>query len=286
MDLDHTLAIYDCQSGEPLFSGKSLVSPNAVNGMAYSPNDSEICIVGRKKVLFFSGLKTSKRALESRVGRIGRIGRKITFYCVTYFGDDVVVGCASGELYRFRDCECIQIVQAHSIREPILCIYANISDGLLVTGGNDCLVRTWDSSLKEVGAALDVSTGLDAVTMTDSKKSSNSSIVSVQLLDGHLLIGTKGGELFEASVQGIAIDLQRLQRIGWSHSHNFLWGLATHPNRDEFSTCGSDNTLRVWSIRSKEQIAIRSLPNTGRVLAYSPKGELMAVGLEDGTIGE
>ena len=36
------------------------------------------------------------------MGRIGKTGKRQTFFCVAYFGEDAVVGCASGELYRFR----------------------------------------------------------------------------------------------------------------------------------------------------------------------------------------
>ena len=74
-------------------------------------------------------------------------------------------------------------------------------------------------------------------------------------------------------------------RIGWSHCRGEFRGLAPHPLRDEFVTCGSDKTLRVWSIRSKEQINARSLPITGQALAYSPKGDILAIGLCDGSVG-
>ena len=45
---------------------------------------------------------------------------------------------------------CIQIVQAHGAKEPVLSICYNIREGVLTTGGKDCLVKTWDSTLKEV----------------------------------------------------------------------------------------------------------------------------------------
>jgi hypothetical protein len=54
---------------------------------------------------------------------------------VAYFGDDAVVGCASGELYRFKNGSCVQVVQAHGVKEPVLSIAFNPREGVLVTGG-------------------------------------------------------------------------------------------------------------------------------------------------------
>jgi WD40 repeat protein len=86
-------------------------------------------------------------------------------------------------------------------------------------------------------------------------------------------------------IPGNPSEHHTLIRIGWSHRRGEFWGLAPHPMRDEFATCGSDKALRVWSIRSKEMINARPLPVPGRALAYSPKGEILAVGLVDGSVG-
>lgn len=99
---------------------------------------------------------------------------------------------------------------------------------------------------------------------------------------------------------------------GYEHSNvcstpiSFLWGhnaFATpHLNCDrhstnlnlnlnvmypliQFATSGSDRKLRIWSIRSKELSGIRDLPVAGQALSYSPKGDIIAVGMTDGTVG-
>ena len=188
LDADHTVAIYDCSTGDIISSAKGFVSPNNINDIAYSPNGTEIVIVGKNQVKYYKGANTSKRALDNYMGKIGKIGRRQTFFCCAYFNDDVVVGCASGELYRFKGGQCVQIVQAHGIKEPILCIRCNLKEGVLVTGGKDSLVKTWDSTLKEVGASLDMSEDLNGDGVPDSG-SLDSAVISVHMLHNRILVG-------------------------------------------------------------------------------------------------
>lgn len=187
-DPDHTMAIYDTASGEIVSSAKGLSSPNNVNDVAYSNNGTEIATVGKYEIKIYSGVNTSKRALDSYNGRIGKMGRKQTYLCVVYFNDDIIVGCASGELYRLRSGQCVQIIQAHGIKEPILCISVNSREGVLVTGGKDSLVRTWDSTLNEVGASLDMSESLNGNGMPGSGLI-NSAVISVCLSHNRVLVG-------------------------------------------------------------------------------------------------
>jgi microtubule-associated protein-like 6 len=156
LDPDHTVAIYDCIAGEIVSSAKGLVSPNTVNDMAYSRNGTEVAIVGKNQIKIYKGANTSKRSLDSIYAKIGRAGKKQTFFCVTYMNEDILVGCGSGELYRFKSGVCVQIVQAHGLKEPILCIGYSVRECVLITGGKDCVVKTWDSTLKEVGQSLDM----------------------------------------------------------------------------------------------------------------------------------
>ena len=188
LDPDHTIALYDCTTGDIISSAKGLVSPNNVNDIAYSPSGTEIVAVGKHQIKYFKGANTSKRALDNFLGKVGKAGKKQIFFCCAYLNDDVVVGCASGELYRFRLGQCVQIVQAHGLREPVLCIAYNSKVGVLITGGKDALVKTWDSTLKEVGASLDMSEDLDGDGLPDSG-SFDSAIISVNMLHSRVLLG-------------------------------------------------------------------------------------------------
>lgn len=64
-----------------------------------------------------------------------------------------------------------------------------------------------------------------------------------------ILIGTRGGEIveFDTSSKEKKFLLQ-------GHFDQELWGMATHPSRDEFVTVGEDFLLAKWSLSSKKQL--------------------------------
>jgi WD40 repeat protein/Ca2+-binding EF-hand superfamily protein len=281
-DADSTVTLYNSSSGEIIASARGIPVPMNVFGAAYSPNGDEIVIVGTKQVKFFSKVLNTKRSLECKVGRIGRMGKKQTYFCVQYMENDAVVGCADGSLYRFSNQALIQVIQAHAINEPVLCMHYSARDGLLITGGKDSLVKSWDSTLAEVGTSLDMSEDLDGDGKADCG-SLDSTINSVQMFKGKILIGTKGSDIFEAVIPMNMRESLALNRIGWGHGSGKLHGLGVHPVREEFATCGDDKTLRVWSIRSHEQINVRNLPTAARAVCYNSTGDVLCVGLEDGT---
>lgn len=279
LDSDHTVAIYDCSTGEIISSSKGLSSPNNVHGIAYSNNGTEIVLVGNKTIKFYSGVHTQSRTIVANFAKIGRKGTKQTFFCAAYLENDAIIGCASGELYRFRGIQCIQIVQAHCMNDPVLCINYNAREGVLVTGGKDSLVKTWDSSLIEVGNFLDISEANNSAN----GQSLCSTVTSVHLLRKRILIGTKSSDIFDCVISDSQIEPPTLNRIAYGHSVGEIKGLATNPRRDEFITSGADKTIRLWSIRSKEQMNFRVLPSSAHVLAYNNNASIIALGMDDGS---
>jgi len=283
-DTDSTITLYDSNNGDILASGRCVASPQNVYGLAYAPHSDEIVVVGTKLVKFFVKVQNTKRALEFHLGKIGHQGKKQTFFCVAYLAkNDVVVGCADGSLYRFKHHVCVQIVQAHSINEPILSIFFHPGDSLLITGGKDCNVKSWDVTLKEVGVAIDISEDLDGDGKPDCG-AIDASVTSVQYQAGKILVGTKGSDIFEATLATSLNDSLTMNRIGWGHSSGELWGVAFHPVHERFVTVGDDKTLRIWSVRNHEQINLRVLPCASRAVVYNVAGDVLCVGMEDGSV--
>lgn len=75
-----------------------------------------------------------------------------------------------------------------------------------------------------------------------------------------------------------------IHRISKSHFKGELWGLATHPHKHYFVTCGDDKTVRLWDANLRRQRASRPLPLKARAAAISPDGDTIALALWDGTV--
>ncbi len=283
LDPDHSIALYDTTTGNIISSANGLSKPNYVNDIAYSPDGTEIVIVGDKQIKYFHAVNTNKRAISSSFGRIGRGGVIQMYLSAIYFNDDVLVGCMSGEIYRLRKENCVQIIQAHGFNEPVLSMHFNISEGILVTSGNDGLIKTWDSSLKEIGQVLDMTEDLDGDGKSDSG-AADGIVIGLFSYQDKILIGTKGCDIFEATMPSNPSEGYDLSRITWGHSKSKINCMSLHPSRDEFITCGKDKTIRIWSIRSHEQLNIRQLHIQGTAVAYNCIGDVVAMGMIDGSV--
>lgn len=66
------------------------------------------------------------------------------------------------------------------------------------------------------------------------------------------------------------------------HGTRELWGLASHPRKDEFVTVGDDGTLRVWDAKNFAQVKTVQIDAAARAVIYSPDGNLIAVGFGNG----
>ena len=158
------------------------------------------------------------------------------------------------------------------------------------------MIKTWDKSLIAVGQIVDLRE--DISTGTSKQKSSSrylkSEIVSLQqwtdptsnklTSEFPLLVSTRGSDIFEVYVSKNIVSSHTINLIACGHYRGELWGLAVHPLREEFATCGDDKTLRVWSIKSHEQLDMRVMPDAARSIAYSPTGLVLCVGMVDGSM--
>ena len=171
--------------------------------------------------------------------------------------------------------------------------------GLLVSSGDDGLLHLWQPAswggrsapapLRSVdmnkwvsadmrGPPLKLDTGGDK----EEKAGKMGSPAAAHSLCGDggekVLVGTVCNEIYE-------VDFSHSSQppMCYVQSHyDELWGLATHPSRQEFCTTSEDGTLRLWDLGSRTMKAMAKLPGPGRSCAYSADGRLVAVGLGGG----
>ena len=94
-----------------------------------------------------------------------------------------------------------------------------------------------------------------------------------------VLVGTKDSEVFELSVQ----DRDNPRLLVGGHTEGELWALAVHPSRQIFATGSDDKTIRIWDMKERSPMVRCTAPHPVRSLAFSPNGEHLAAGMQDGS---
>ena len=274
-DVHHSLALYDWRKRELLFSSRT--TPANVLDCKFRfftkssnqnvPPSFVSCGVDH---IYFWNLEGNNCCKQ---GIFGKIGKLQTMTCLACNEKDnrVVSGALSGHLYQWDQCRNLKrAVKAHDSSITALCFTPD--NRSLVSAGKDGKVRMWSSSKLEQGATFDVH-GLGSL---------NSAVSSISISDegGKLLVGTRGSEIFEISMQD-GCNLHHGPLVQ-AHCQGELHGLSVHPSKLEFVTVGDDRTVRIWDMEGRYQLRMVRVDTRARACCYSPDGKLIAVGFGGG----
>lgn len=276
-DDDHSVAIYSWGNGLLVASAKG--ERHAVKSICHHASTQEWITCGERHVHFWKEQGknlTSKRAIFGKA-----VEQKLAsvFECVVSFGPAAVVGGSDGNLYVFQGSnELSRTVSAHG-STPVFALTVSADSGAaseLVSGGKDGKIAIWNTQfaklvvidLTEVASATSSAFGL-----------LNAAVRSVHVSrrsPRSFLVGTMGSDLIE--VDAGSNSKPTVWFVTRGHYHMELWGLACHPSKPEYCTVGDDQTIRIWCLEKRVQLRITRLRAAARACAFSPNGELIALG--------
>ncbi|EGW07847.1 Echinoderm microtubule-associated protein-like 6 [Cricetulus griseus] len=269
VDPEHTITVWRWQEGTKVASRGGHLERIFV--VEFRPDsDTQFVSVGVKHMKFWT---LAGSALLYKKGVIGSMeaAKMQTMLSVAFGANNLTfTGAINGDVYVWKEHFLIRLVaKAHT--GPVFTMYTTLRDGLIVTGGKERptkeggAVKLWDQEMKRC-RAFQLETGQLVECVR-----------SVCRGKGKILVGTKDGEIIEVGEKNAASNI-----LIDGHMEGEIWGLATHPSKDIFISASNDGTARIWDLADKKLLNKVNLGHAARCAAYSPDGEMVAIGMKNG----
>ncbi|XP_034432706.1 echinoderm microtubule-associated protein-like 1 isoform X2 [Hippoglossus hippoglossus] len=256
---DHVLSVWDWQREDRLAEVKC--SNESVFAADFHPTDSNIVVTCGKSHLYFWNLE--KGMLAKKQGLFEKQEKPKFVLCVTFAENgDAITGDSSGNILVWgkgtnRISHVIQ--GAHEGSIFALCMLRN---GTLVSGGKDRRLVSWDSSYQQI-QTVEVPELFGPIrTIAEGRGET-------------VLIGTTKNFVLQGSLDG------EFMPITQGHTDE-LWGLAVHPCKPQFLTCGYDRQVSLWDSSTHQLIWTKNMEDAAQSAGFHPTGAVVAVGTQTG----
>uniref|UniRef100_A0A3Q1BAM6 HELP domain-containing protein n=1 Tax=Amphiprion ocellaris TaxID=80972 RepID=A0A3Q1BAM6_AMPOC len=256
---DHVLSVWDWQREDRLAEVKC--SNESVFAADFHPTDSNIVVTCGKSHLYFWNLE--KGMLVKKQGLFEKQEKPKFVLCVTFAENgDAITGDSSGNILVWgkgtnRISHVIQ--GAHEGSIFALCMLRN---GTLVSGGKDRRLISWDNSYQQI-QTVEVPELFGPIrTIAEGRGQT-------------VLIGTTKNFVLQGSLDG------EFMSITQGHTDE-LWGLAVHPWKPQFLTCGYDRQVCLWDSSSHQLIWAKNMDDAAQSAGFHPSGSVVAIGTQTG----
>ncbi|XP_063040527.1 echinoderm microtubule-associated protein-like 1 isoform X2 [Engraulis encrasicolus] len=256
---DHVLSVWDWQREERLAEVKC--SNESVFAADFHPTDANSIVTCGKSHLYFWTL--DRGTLVKKQGLFEKQEKPKFVLSVTFSENgDVITGDSNGNILVWgKGCNRIShaIQGAHEGSVFALCM---LRSGTLVSGGKDRRLVSWDANLQQI-QAIEVPEQYGPVRTVAEGRGET------------VLIGTTRNFVLQGNLDGEFVPITQ------GHTDE-LWGLAIHPLKQHFLTCGYDKHVCLWDSASHQPIWTKTMEDAVQSSGFHPSGAVVAIGTQTG----
>ncbi|TRY87572.1 hypothetical protein DNTS_027013 [Danionella cerebrum] len=275
---EHMLSVWDWNKNIKQAEVKS--TNEAVLDVDFSPTDTNnIISCGKSHVYFWT---ISAGTMTKKQGIFGKYKKPKFVLCFVFsLTGDVLTGDSEGNILTWGKSaadtktlgkgakETFQIMKQTRAHEGSVFTMCVLQGGAILSGGGkDRKIIRWSADLAPE-RECEIPENFGAVR----------TIAVVD--DDELLVGTTRNAILRGTFSNGFVPI--LQVLNSQGHVDEMWGLATHPTKNIFLTCGNDRQVCVWNAEDHKLDWCSTLEESGLCADFCPNGAVVSVGLSTGS---